>query len=242
VRGYEFQLAELKKTLAATRNERAALAVRAEMADRLEKDLAAADLARRQAEERLAQLVEDGSAGAAAGVHERDVARLETALQDRGRRVTELERRLRQSVRAGRELVRTLDRVQSSTADPVSTDEVSTAVAVDGEPIAGDDPTQPVTTPPDAAARSSAVEGSSPGEPATVARLEADLELLAHRCATCQADLEAANWTIAGLRHQLPTPEDETTPETLKLEDALQAARAEIAELRAQLRSGDADE
>jgi hypothetical protein len=138
--------------------------------------------------------------------------------------------------------VRRLQRVQTAATAPDAEDDVATGLSAAGVPTAEADGAEPVARATEPTGRGSDVEGSSPDEPATKARLEADLELLAHRCATCQADLEAANWTIAGLRHQLPTPEDDATPEVRKLEDALQAARTEIAELRARLRGGDEDE
>lgn len=224
VRGLEFQVEELKKSLAAARNECSALQVRVEGVERLEQDLAAAERARHQAEERLAGLVAGSADDAAAEACARDVGRLEHGLRERGRRVAELEQRLQESARAGHELLREVVRTRARlTGDPGEERDVA------------DRPESSPGVP-------SSDGGVREAEPAVevaerIGDLESEAELLRQRCSACQADLEAAQWTIAGLRHELSTAADEATPEVRKLEEALRAARAEVAELRAHQRS-----
>ncbi|MBW2528954.1 MAG: hypothetical protein JRI23_32560, partial [Deltaproteobacteria bacterium] len=229
VRAFEFQIEELRKTLSATRNERDAYQARADVADRLEQDLAAADGAKRQAEERLAQLLAAGGGRGDTEVQEQELTRLERLLQERGRSVAELEARLAESARAGQELLRKLQRTRarrSATDGAGDRGAAAGAAPVPARPEAGGEPRSVPAGPVEA--------GRSDG--ATFAALQADHELLRQRAATLQADLAAANWTITGLRHELETAGDDATPESRKLEEALQAARAEIAELRARLR------
>lgn len=230
-RRLEFQLAELKKTLAATRNERAALQVRADAAERLERDLAAAESARKQSEQRLNQALAGGLDEAAAEAHARDVAMLEAALEERGRFVAELEHRLRESARAGTELLRRAARLEAAAAsrDASSGPLVANADSAGAGVLA--DRSDDAQSEADAAEPDGGVEESA----AIEANLRAELELLAQQGAASRADLEAARWTIAGLRHQLAA-DAETTPELRKLEEALRDARAEIAELRGRLR------
>jgi hypothetical protein len=68
----------------------------------------------------------------------------------------------------------------------------------------------------------------------------ADVDGLARQCARYEADLEAARWRIDALTAELGA-HDEPPPLEQKLEEALRAAHAELAELRRRLGVGAAD-
>jgi hypothetical protein len=103
VRGYEFQLAELKKTLAEVRMERSDLAKQAARAAALERELAA--LRERDDEATRGPAANDGELSR---LHEVEVDRLEGSLRDRAARLEALRRELLESERIGKELVREL--------------------------------------------------------------------------------------------------------------------------------------
>jgi hypothetical protein len=70
---------------------------------------------------------------------------------------------------------------------------------------------------------------------AAVNALRQQLDALARSAATCEADLRAAHWKIAQLEREATDARDtQASPSTLhvELEQALIAARAEIAALR----------
>jgi predicted translin family RNA/ssDNA-binding protein len=112
---FEFQIAELKRLLAEARSESDALRPEAQRAKALDAEL---DRCKRQLE--IAATLpppltkaseEDSGADTAA-----DLAALEAQLKERGARVVELERQLRESDRIGRELVVELDAARAVTA------------------------------------------------------------------------------------------------------------------------------
>jgi len=217
VRRYEFQIGELKKSLATARNERDEFRDQAQKSAKLEAELAQQRRARRDTERKLqarqAQPATDEDCA-------REISALEDALRQRGQQIASLQADLRESERIGRELVAELDARTSGTAPsgaerpPVQ----PLAAAAAPAPAVGPGPVDDRTT-----------EGQSPAH-------QRQLELLAQKCSQVEADLEAANWTISGLRNQLAKadPSDRTSDQA-KLEGALEEAQRQLAELRSQL-------
>lgn len=259
-RGYEFQLGELRKSLAAARTERDQLREPAAQAERLRRELAAAQEALAQRASASSEMAADGEQAA---THAREIAELEETLQERGRRIAQLDALLAEAQRTGRELVRELAQRHEAGAipGPAELDTVATPVVEPvepAEPSLDDDvaaaelePSREFASQEAPAPRVEMRRTTIPPPPpaaatersdAAVADLQLQLELLSQKCSTYQADLEAARWTIASLRHevaQAATPSD--APDGRKLEDALRSAQLEIARLRGRLRDLGAD-
>jgi SAM-dependent methyltransferase len=153
-----------------------------------------------------------------------DIANLEVALQARGHKVAELERQLREAERLGRELVEEL--------------EAAREVAVVDD-AAWFEPAQP------AGAAPATIFEAATAEPSG---LRDRLDSLAGRAAECEANLQASAWRIAELERRLAQALDVEPPATIhrELEQALVAAREEVAVLRRRLgegaRGGDVEE
>jgi hypothetical protein len=144
--------------------------------------------------------------------------------------VGQLEAELREARRVGRELVSDLEAMRTA-GEPAARE----AGPVGGrpEPAVGAAGGQSASAAPVA-------PGQDLGGPET--DLPQQLEALAQKCSGHQADLEAARWTIAALRHDLAlaAAAAEDPPEQRKLEEALRAAQLEVARLRSRLRDEEA--
>ena len=145
----------------------------------------------RQSEERQDETLED------------DLGRLEAQLVGRGRAIQELERQLRESQRAGRELVWRLEELQAQVGggDPLqgweSAQEVPTSPI---DPLTGESGVQDrpwATSRPMLSSESLSVQQSELGE------AEPHLEAMVSRTAELEADLVAARWVVAKLEAQL---------------------------------------
>jgi len=80
--------------------------------------------------------------------------------------------------------------------------------------------------------------GGEPGTNGASSDVDAtEVDALRQRAARSEADLQAAQWTIDSLRSKVTEPSDTPPPERL-LEEALRAARAEVAQLRRALGEG----
>lgn len=218
------KLAELGAANADLGRERAASEERAARLERekraLEEQRGALDARRLVLEERIVMLeqrtleletqraeLETRDVGEAAAA---EIAVLEEALRERGHVITALQAELRESERVGKELV----------------DELGTLFEAPGV---------------ERGAGGSGAAGGGPGAvtPAgaggeAVNGLRQQLDALARSAAVSEADLRAAAWKIAQLERELSEARASSPPATLhqELEQALVAARAEIAALR----------
>ena len=224
-RGYEFQIAELRRSLSTARNERDQARAEASEAGRLRTQLEEASRASSDAEQRLGRLTAGLGQDEAAAAHAQEIGELEGSLRERGERVVRLEAELGEARRVGRDLVAELEAARAG--EPSARGSASAAAQA---PEQGQMPTD-----------ASAAGASEPGEAdAALGELRQQLEALTQKCSGYQADLEAARWTIAALRHDLTLAARaaEDGPAERKLEEALRAAQLEVARLRSRLGEG----
>jgi predicted nucleic acid-binding Zn-ribbon protein len=219
------KLAELGAELAALGRGRAASEERAGRLERekraLEEQRAALDARRQVLEARIVELeqrtidleklhaeLEPRDLGDAAAA---EIAALEAALRERGHVIAALQAELRESERVGKELV---DELGAPFDAPGGEHAPGGAQGAGGGGEAG-----------------GGLESGSDGPNG----LRQQLDALARSAAVSEADLRAAGWKIAQLERELAEARDATaSPATrhLELEQALVAARAEIASMR----------
>jgi len=230
VQGYEFQLAELRKSLDQARGQRDALVGAAQKAEQLEAELAKLRQGQLAAGDEPAHAIDDA-------VHASDIARLEKALLERANLVESLQTRLRTNERTARELARDLEAARAQAAPAL--------------PSPASEPTAEEQTEPTAAtalaqgtAEGSALEQTqqqAAGQEPNKVELRQRLAVLAARTSRLEADLEAANWTISSLRSELAEQQTDDDPSDLaKLEEALRAAQLELSSLRRSLHQSEA--
>ncbi|RLB65758.1 MAG: hypothetical protein DRI90_01150 [Deltaproteobacteria bacterium] len=208
VRGYEFQISELKAAVAQARNECDAARAEAARATTLEAELAASKRRQDQAVAQAKQRPVEPADPELDQRHSDEIDELESHLKERGAMVTRLRAELRESTRIGRELVRDLE----------------TAVAATGSsdaPVATDDGNDDITT-------TTATSDLKSAPPA------AQLETLIEKCCRYEADAQAASWTIAALNAKLDERQEQNSDHE-KLEEALRAAQEQMADLRRQI-------
>jgi hypothetical protein len=253
-------VSELRKALDVSRNERDRLQAELARVAAERARLEAAEATVRQLRTEL-DAVTQAPAVDETDVRTNDLDALERKLRERGHRVAELEARGRDAERALRELlaeIRRRDEAQTelrasgpTQAEPRPADHdvaepsgEATPAAGTADDVAGARPGEQAPAVPDAPPAVAAVEpGSSErGAPPGFVRLDVaeslrqQLEVQAQRCSTHLADLEAARWTIAALRHELAQAgSGEQTSELEQLEGALRAAQLELAQLRSRL-------
>jgi len=234
VRGYEFQLAELRKSLFAARNERDLAREAALELPALRAELEQTARAWREAEGRAAELEEALCDPEVAAAQAREISALEQGLRERGQRVTELESELREAKKVGQELVRELGR-----ARPVAAADVDRTSGGESPALSDTASATPGWSSPAAPGGVGTAAPNASDSPQTPGQLgqtvdAQQLELIVQKCSAFQADLEAARWTIASLRQQLEESKvPQEVPDHQKLEEALRAAQLELARLRA---------
>jgi hypothetical protein len=219
------RIAELEAAIARAESQRSASARRVEsleaaLADAIRgrDDLVTKNIA---LEKRCAELTADRDAAGSSLAPEIDA--LEARLRERGQRIAQLERDLRESLRVGKDLLDQLEERGFTTEPNGSTN------GEPGTPVPETDPDD--LAPPTAAAPALAAPAASGPSEAVVAQLDT----LASRAARAEADLKAAEWRIAQLEHMLVAEERgylEPATIELQLEQALLAAQQEIASLR----------
>lgn len=157
-----------------------------------------------------------------------ELASLEAALRERGRVISALERDLRESARVGKELLGELEAAHVWNGNGAA----SAAVAHGSSSSVAH------------GSSSSAAHGSTQGTPSGGGEdLRGQLDALAHGAARTEADLQAAAWRIAQLERELASARgeaggaDQAGTVQIELEQALAAARDEVASLRRALGS-----
>jgi SAM-dependent methyltransferase len=173
-------------------------------------------------EKRVAQL---GAELAGTEALSADLDALEAQLRDRGHRITELERQLREGERVGKELLEELEALRAEGTSGATNGGV--AGAAGGGGVGASLPQGPSFAP---SAAPAPIE-AAPLPPGSMPQLD----FLADRAARAEADLQAARWRITQLEQSLAAEErGEHTPDAvqLHLEQALLAAHQELAALR----------
>ncbi|UQA62148.1 hypothetical protein [Polyangium aurulentum] len=219
------RVAELEAAVARSEAQRSAAARRVEsleeaLADAIRgrDDLVAKNIA---LEKRCADLTTELDTASSSLTPELDA--LEARLRERGHRITQLERELREGLRVGKELLEQLQERGFEGAPDGS---------ANGEPGTPEPEADPSDQPPPTAA-APVLPGPVASGPSEV--VVAQLDTLASRAARAEADLKAAEWRIAQLEHMLVAEERgylEPATVELQLEQALMAAQQEIASLR----------
>ena len=162
--------------------------------------------------------------------HGAEVARLESALRERGQVVTTLRKELRESDRIGKELITELEAAlfEATPGSPTSAPGAGSPGVPSGGPAGGVDPYAQL----------------APEAPAEMS-LTQRLDTLAETAARREADLHAASWRIAELELRLADAglAGSSDPLTVhdELEQALVAAHGEVASLRRALAGHDTE-
>jgi predicted nucleic acid-binding Zn-ribbon protein len=162
--------------------------------------------------------------------HGAEVARLESALRERGQVVTTLRKELRESDRIGKELITELEAAlfEAAPGSPTSAPGAGSSGVPSGGPAGGVDPYAQL----------------APEAPAEMSLMQR-LDTLADTAARREADLHAASWRIAELELRLADAglAGSSDPLTVhdELEQALVAAHGEVASLRRALAGHDTE-
>lgn len=161
-----------------------------------------------------------------------EIAGLESALRERGRRIASLERDLRESERIGRELIAEVEAMHAETSEGGGG-----SPAEPGAPLAGSPP--PVASPPAAATRAAPMGRSV--DLLTADAFQHRIDALAAEAAQKEAELLSSTWRIQALERELgEARRAKGDPPAIQreVEAALVRAQSEIADLRRALGSG----